>query len=74
MTNIPVTIPDYGDNYKLDGKISVESKIDIEHKNRYVRLEVLDRLSTLKEETAFINPIVPILVKSSKFTPVFSNF
>ena len=50
MTNIPVTIPDYGDNYKLDGKISVESKIDIEHKNRYVRLEVLDRLSTLKEE------------------------
>ncbi len=49
-TNIPVTIPDYGDNYKLDDKISIEAKVDIERKNRYVRLEVLDRLSTLKEE------------------------
>ena len=49
-TEIPVTIPDYGDNYRLDDKISIESKIDIERKNRYLRLEVLDRLSTLKEE------------------------
>ena len=49
-TEIPVTIPDYGDNYKLDDKISIEAKVDIERKNRYVRLEVLDRLSTLKEE------------------------
>ena len=49
-TEIPVTIPDYGDNYKLDDKISIEAKVDIERKNRFLRLEVLDRLSTLKEE------------------------
>ncbi len=49
-TNIPVTIPDYGDKYKLDDKISIEEKLDIETKNKYLRLEVLDRLSTLKEE------------------------
>ncbi len=49
-TNIPVTIPDYGDKYKLDEKISIESKMDIENRNKYIRLEVLDRLSTLKEE------------------------
>ena len=49
-TNIPVTIPDYGENYKLDDKITIESKIDMMDKHRYVRLEVIDRLSTLKEE------------------------
>jgi len=48
--DIPVTIPDYGDNYKLDDKISIQAKVDIERKNKYLRLEVLDRLSTLKEE------------------------
>ena len=31
-------------------------------------------LSTLKVLTPFINPIVPIEIKSSKPTPVFSNF
>lgn len=49
-TNISVTIPDYGDTYKLDDKISIESKIDIADKNKYLRLEVIERLSTLKEE------------------------
>ena len=49
-TNIPVTIPDYGENYKLDDKITIASKIDMMDKHRYVRLEVIDRLSTLKEE------------------------
>ncbi len=49
-TNIPVIIPDYGDKYKLDNKISIESKLDIADRNKYIRLEVLDRLSTLEEE------------------------
>ena len=49
-TKIPVTIPDYGDKYKLDDKISIEEKLDIETKNKYLRLEVIDRLTTLKEE------------------------
>ena len=49
-TNLPVTIPDYGDTYRLDDKISIESKMDIKEKNKYLRLEVIERLSTLKEE------------------------
>lgn len=49
-TNIPVTIPDYGENYKLDDKIRIESKVDMFDKHRYLRLEIIDRLATLKEE------------------------
>ena len=49
-TEIQVTIPDYGEDYKLDDKISVESKVNMYDKHRYLRLEVIDRLSTLKEE------------------------
>ena len=47
-TNIPVTIPDFGEKYKLDDKISIEGKVSA--KEKYIRLEVLDRLATLKEE------------------------
>ena len=49
-TDIPVTIPEYGEDYKLDDKISVESRVNRYDKQRYLRLEVIDRLSTLKEE------------------------
>ena len=49
-TDISVTIPEYGENYKLDDKISIQSKIDMMDKHKYLRLEVIDRLSTLKEE------------------------
>ena len=49
-TNIPVTIPDFGEKYKLDEKISVEGTITTKEKERYIRLEVLERLTTLKEE------------------------
>jgi len=47
---IPVTIPDYGENYDLDKDVKVVSKIEIEDKYRFLRLEVIDRLATLKEE------------------------
>ena len=57
-TDIPVTIPEYGENYKLDGKISIESRVDKANKNRYLRLEVIDRLSTLKEELEDMAQIV----------------
>ncbi len=49
-TDIPVTIPEYGENYELDDKITVESKVNMYDKHKYLRLEVLDRLYTLKEE------------------------
>ena len=49
-TNIPVTIPDFGEKYKLDDRITMQEKITAKEKERYLRLEVLDRLATLKEE------------------------
>lgn len=49
-TDIPVTIPDYGETYKLDESINIISKVDRFDKQRYLRLEVIDRLTTLKEE------------------------
>lgn len=49
-TKIPVTIPDYGENYNLDEQIKIVSKLETTDKYRFLRLEVIDRLSTLKEE------------------------
>ena len=48
--DIPVTIPDYGENYELEDKIKVISKVEPQDKYRFLRLEVIDRLATLKEE------------------------
>ncbi len=48
--NIPVTIPDYGETYTLDENINIISKVDRFEKPRYLRLEIIDRLATLKEE------------------------
>ena len=56
--NIPVTIPDYGDRYKLDDKISIEEKIDVSRDNKYLRLEVLQRLSILKEEIEYMSSMI----------------
>ena len=49
-TEIPVTIPDFGEKYRLDDRITMEEKVTAKEKERYIRLEVLDRLATLKEE------------------------
>ena len=57
-TEIPVTIPDYGENYNLDEQIRVVSKLETTDKYRFLRLEVIDRLSTLKEELAEMSDII----------------
>ena len=57
-TNIPVTIPDYGEKYKLDDKVTMEGKVDKNEKERYLRLEILDRLATLKEELEDMSKMV----------------
>ncbi len=57
-TKIPVTIPDYGENYNLDEQIRVVSKLETTDKYRFLRLEVIDRLSTLKEELAEMSDII----------------
>ena len=57
-TQIPVTIPDYGEQYDLDDTIRVVSKLDADYKYRFLRLEVIDRLATLKEELDEMSDII----------------
>ena len=57
-TNIPVTIPEFGQIYTLDDNITVEQKTDIPAKYRPIRLEVIDRIKTLKEEVEDMEEIV----------------
>ena len=57
-TNIPVTIPDYGETYELNEKINFVSKVEMFEKPKYLRLEVIDRLKTLKEEIEDMEEIV----------------
>ena len=52
-TNIPVIIPEYSEEYTLDnGKAELTAKIvtDSERYTRNLKIEVLDRLETVKEE------------------------
>ena len=57
-TNIPITIPDYGEEYELDEKIKITSKVDRFEKPKYLKLEVIDRLATLKEEIDEMEDII----------------
>lgn len=56
--DIPVTIPDYGETYNLDETIKVVSKVEPRDKYRFLRLEVIDRLATLKEELDEMSDII----------------
>ena len=52
-TGIPVSIPEYGEKYSLTETVELLSKLsETEQKERYLRLETLDRLATLEEEIA----------------------
>lgn len=57
---IPVTIPEYGETYELDEKVSLTNKIEIRKQapEKYLRLKVLDRLNTLKDEIADMEEMV----------------
>ena len=57
-TGIPVTIPDYGEKYQLNEKINIIDTISKDDKHRYLRLEVIDRLATLKEELEDMSMII----------------
>lgn len=57
-TDIPVTIPDYGETYELDERINVVAKVDRFDKPRYIKLEVIDRLANLKEEIEEMQEII----------------
>ena len=57
-TQIPVTIPEYGEKYDLKESIKVVDKVNKNHDQKYLRLQVLDRMKTLKEELQDMEAIV----------------
>lgn len=57
-TQIPVTIPGYGEKYTLDDNFTVEKKYEDPIDKRYLRLEVLDRIETLQEEIEDMKNII----------------
>ena len=59
-TKIPVIIPEYGEQFELDEKVQRLGirKDAAEFEKKYIRLEVLDRIQTLKEELEDMSSIV----------------
>ena len=57
-TNIPVTIPDYGETYDLEHEIKLTDKLDRNPTKKYLKLQVLDRIETLKEEIQDMEQII----------------
>lgn len=59
-TQIPVIIPEYGEQYELNEQVERLGRISgvKEHKKKYIRLEVLDRIKTLKEEIEDMSSII----------------
>ena len=57
-TGIPVTIPSYGEGYILDDNIQVTDRIRKPGEQQYLRLEIIDRIQTLKEELEDMEDIV----------------
>ncbi len=62
-TDIPVTIPDFGETYELNEQIHVTDNIvsdatKTKKQFKHLRLEVLDRIQTLKEEIDDMENIV----------------
>lgn len=69
-TEIPVIIPEYGEEYELNEKVQRLGRIkqSKERERKYIRLEVLDRIQTLKEELEDMSNIVKedMLVEDAK--------
>ncbi len=57
-TQIPITIPDFGETYELDERLQMVRKTNDGAKERYLRLDVLERMNTLKEELEDMTSIV----------------
>ena len=57
-TEIPVTIPEYGETYELSTKVKLTDATRREREKEYAKLEVIDRMETLKEELADMESIV----------------
>jgi len=57
-TNIPVSIPAYGEKYELDEKLEVTMLADVPNQDKFLRLRILERMATLKEEVEDMSEIV----------------
>ncbi len=59
-TQIPVIIPEYGEEYELNEQVQRLGRVKgaKEHERKYIRLEVLGRIQTLKEELEDMSNIV----------------
>ena len=57
-TEIPVIIPEFGESYDLEEKVGMIGKVHAKAKEQYLRLEVLERMNTLKEELEDMSNIV----------------
>ena len=57
-TGLPVTIPEYGETYDLDERVRVTGVVKQERTKEYKKLEIIDRMETLKEELADMESIV----------------
>lgn len=57
-TKIPVTIPDFGDVYELNDDLKLLEKIEVPDKYKYIRLAILERVETLKEEIDDMGEII----------------
>ena len=56
--HISVTIPSFGESYDLSKDIKVVDKLGSQMKEKYLRLEILERMLTLKEELEDMESIV----------------
>ena len=57
-TQIPVIIPEFGQTFTLDDKLEVENTYELPKKYVPLRLEVIERIKTLKEEIEDMEEIV----------------
>lgn len=57
-TEVPVTIPDYGETYELATTVKLTDVVKKERVKEYAKLEVIDRMETLKEELVDMESIV----------------
>ena len=57
-TKIPVTIPDFGDVYELNDELKLLEKVEVPDKYKYIRLAILERIDTLKEEIEDMGEII----------------
>ncbi len=57
-TDLPVTIPDYGETYELKSTVKLTDIVRKERAKEYAKLEIIDRMETLKEELTDMEGIV----------------